>query len=128
MKLPVGATTISGQVSQSLNVSLGLRQHLTALEAEAPDPARKTPDVLSPSDPAAAWTAKARLQVQFAYGLNYLIDIDNAIIVDVEATPAGSMMRCAQQERCSPVQSAAWNQARAAGGRHRLWHGWSDYR
>jgi hypothetical protein len=26
--------------------------------------------------------------VQFGYGLNYLIDIDNAVIVDVEATPA----------------------------------------
>ncbi len=65
-----------------------VREYLSALEAEAPDPARKTPEVLSPSDPAAAWTAKAHLQVQFAYGLNYLIDMDNAIIVDVEATPA----------------------------------------
>src|SRR5947207_3101554 len=27
-------------------------------------------------------------QVQFGYGLNYLIDIENAVIVDVEATPA----------------------------------------
>jgi hypothetical protein len=36
----------------------------------------------------AAWTAKAHLQVQFAYGLNDLIGMDNAIIVDVEATPA----------------------------------------
>ena len=26
--------------------------------------------------------------MQFGYGLNYLIDIDNAVIVDVEATPA----------------------------------------
>jgi hypothetical protein len=26
--------------------------------------------------------------VQFGYGLNYLIDIDHAVIVDVEATPA----------------------------------------
>jgi hypothetical protein len=26
--------------------------------------------------------------VQFGYGLNYLIDIDEAVIVDVEATPA----------------------------------------
>jgi hypothetical protein len=26
--------------------------------------------------------------VQFGYGLNYLIDIENAVIVDVEATPA----------------------------------------
>ena len=61
-----------------------MREYLSA----APDPARKTPDVLSSSDPAAAWTAKAHPQVQFAYGINYLIDMDNAIIVDVEATPA----------------------------------------
>jgi transposase len=65
-----------------------VKEYLSALEAAAPDPARKVPEVLSPSDPAAAWTAKAHLQVQFAYGLNYLIDLDNAIIVDVEATPA----------------------------------------
>ena len=26
--------------------------------------------------------------MQFVYGLNYLIDIENAVIVDVEATPA----------------------------------------
>jgi hypothetical protein len=26
--------------------------------------------------------------VQFGYGLNYLIDIENAVIVDVEPTPA----------------------------------------
>ena len=35
-----------------------------------------------------AWTAKANKRVQFGYGLNYLIDIENAVIVDVEATPA----------------------------------------
>ena len=27
-------------------------------------------------------------RVQFGYGLNYLVDIENAVIVDVEATPA----------------------------------------
>ena len=43
---------------------------------------------ISPSDPSSAWTAKANKRVQFGYGLNYLIDIDNAVIVDVEATPA----------------------------------------
>ena len=32
--------------------------------------------------------AKADKRVQFGYGLNYLIDIENAVIVDVEATPA----------------------------------------
>ena len=33
-------------------------------------------------------TAKANRRVQFGYGLNYLIDIENAVIVDGEATPA----------------------------------------
>ena len=44
--------------------------------------------MISPSDPSSAWTAKANKRVQFGYGLNYLIDIEHAVIVDVEATPA----------------------------------------
>ena len=48
---------------------------------------RQSPKVISPSDPQSAWTAKANKRVQFGYGLNYLIDIENAVIVDVEATP-----------------------------------------
>ena len=47
---------------------------------------RQPPKVISPSDPQSAWTAKANKRVQFGYGLNYLIDIENAVIVDVEAT------------------------------------------
>ena len=49
---------------------------------------RQPPKVISPSDPQSAWTAKANKRVQFGYRLNYLIDIENAVIVDVEATPA----------------------------------------
>ena len=49
---------------------------------------RQPPKVISLSDPQSAWTAKANKRVQFGYGLNYLIDIENAVIVDVEATPA----------------------------------------
>jgi Transposase DDE domain len=49
---------------------------------------RQPPKVISPSDLQSAWTAKANKRVQFGYGLNYLIDIENAVIVDVEATPA----------------------------------------
>jgi hypothetical protein len=49
---------------------------------------RKPPKVISPSDPFSAWTAKANKRVQFGYGLNYLVDVENAVIVDVEATPA----------------------------------------
>lgn len=44
--------------------------------------------MISPSDPCSAWTAKANKRVQFGYGLNYLIDIENAVIIDVEPTPA----------------------------------------
>jgi hypothetical protein len=39
-------------------------------------------------DPCSAWTAKANKRVQFGYGLNYLIDIKYAVIIDVEVTPA----------------------------------------
>ena len=51
-------------------------------------PDRKRPKVISPSDPQSAWTAKANKRVLFGYGLNYLIDVKHAVIVDVEATPA----------------------------------------
>jgi transposase len=66
-----------------------VKEYLAALEAEnEPNPDRKPPKVISPSDPCSAWTAKANKRVQFGYGLNYLIDVENAVIVDVEATPA----------------------------------------
>src|ERR1700747_2727971 len=81
-------------------------EYLAGLEAEAQEqegkdhrgggsdgtpttkPDRKPPKVISPSDPSSAWTAKANKRVQFGYGLNYLIDVEHAIIVDVEPTPA----------------------------------------
>ncbi len=61
---------------------------LGALDDEDPDADRKVPKAISPVDPCSAWTAKANKRVQFGYGLNYLIDIEYAIVVDVEATPA----------------------------------------
>ena len=63
-------------------------EFLAGLDDEDADANRKPPKVISPSDPCSAWTAKANKRVQFGYGLNYLIDIENAVIVDVEATPA----------------------------------------
>ncbi len=66
-----------------------VKEYLAGLDVDAqPNPDRKPPKVISPSDPCSAWTAKANKRVQFGYGLNYLIDIANAIIVDVEPTPA----------------------------------------
>jgi transposase len=71
------------------NPSRAVREYLEALDdAEDLDAGRKPPKVISPSDPASAWTAKANKRVQFGYGLNYLIDNEHAIIVDVEPTPA----------------------------------------
>ena len=63
-------------------------EFLAGLDDEDPDANRKPPKLISPSDPCSAWTAKANKRVQFGYGLNYLIDIENAVIVDVEPTPA----------------------------------------
>jgi transposase len=74
--------------SQSERQTRAVTEYLEALEHEQPNPDRKVPKVISRSDPSSAWTAKANKRVQFGYGLNYLIDIDNAVIVDVEATPA----------------------------------------
>jgi transposase len=66
-----------------------VKEYLAGLDVDAqPNPDRKPPKVISPSDPCSAWTAKANKRVQFGYGLNYLIDIANAVIVDVEPTPA----------------------------------------
>src|SRR6204780_4530892 len=50
--------------------------------------AEVTPKFVSPADPAARWTGAHGGQAFFAYSTNYLIDVDNAIIVDVEATTA----------------------------------------
>ena len=63
-------------------------EYLAALESENPptDPVRE-PKAMSPSDPAAAWTTRGRAKVMFGYSLNYLIDLERAVIVDVEATP-----------------------------------------
>src|SRR5215217_4490780 len=47
-----------------------------------------TPKFIAPADPATRWTAAHRGPAFFAYSANYLIDTDNAIIVDVEATTA----------------------------------------
>ena len=65
-----------------------VKEYLAALQADAEaNPDRKPPKVISPSDPCSAWTAKANKRVQFGYGLNYLIDIENTVIVDVRARP-----------------------------------------
>ena len=88
------ASRYHGKAPDEIDWSLPERQtraaaeFLAGLDDEDPDSNRKLPKVISPTDPCSAWTAKANKRVQFGYGLNYLIDIENAVIVDVEATPA----------------------------------------
>jgi transposase len=46
------------------------------------------PKFISPADPASRWTGADKGPAYFAYATNYLIDLQHAVIVDVEATTA----------------------------------------
>ena len=63
---------------------------------------RKSPKVISLRDPQSAWTAKANKPVQFGYELNYLIDIENVVIVDVKPTHVPTT-KSRSRRRCSIV-------------------------
>jgi Transposase DDE domain len=62
-----------------------VREYLAALDAQA-EPVT-APASISPTDPAARWTAVDG-PAFYAYATNYLVDVQAGIIVDVEATPA----------------------------------------
>ena len=73
----------------SLPPSRAVREYIEVLDDAAFGSATKvTPKFLSPADPAARWTAAHGGQAFFAYSTNYLIDLDHAVIVDVEASTA----------------------------------------
>ena len=93
--MEANASRYHGQAPDEINwaeperQTRAVKEYLARLEADVqPNPGRKPPKVISPSDPCSAWTAEANKRVQFGYGLNYLIDLENAVIVDVEPTPA----------------------------------------
>src|SRR5580693_6448981 len=70
-------------------VSRAVEEYLAVLDDAAFGAATEvTPKLIAPADPAARWIAAPRGPAFFAYSVNYLIDTDNAIIVDVEATTA----------------------------------------
>ena len=46
------------------------------------------PKFISPADPASRWTGADKGPAYFAYATNYLIDLQHAVIVDVEASTA----------------------------------------
>ncbi len=66
--------------------SRAINEFLDALKEDGSSiPADKK---VSLTDPAAQWTAAPGGPAYYAYSTNYLVDTDNGIIVDVEATPA----------------------------------------
>ncbi|MDA0306544.1 MAG: IS1182 family transposase [Proteobacteria bacterium] len=74
--------------SDEQRASRAVQEYIVALESEnSPINPHQKPKAMSPVDPSAAWTSRGRNKVMFGYSLNYLIDMENAVIVDVEATP-----------------------------------------
>jgi transposase len=70
-------------------VSRAVDEYLAVLDDAAFGAASElTPKFIAPADPAARWISMRGGPAFFAYSANYLIDVDNAIIVDVEATTA----------------------------------------
>lgn len=71
------------------NAARAVEEYLGTLDDEAFGAASEVrPKFISPSDPAAQWTGANRGQAFFAYATNYLIDTENAVILDVEASRA----------------------------------------
>ncbi|UIN35070.1 transposase [Methylobacterium oryzae] len=70
-------------------VSRAAREYLAVLDDAAFGAATPVvPKLVSPADPAARWTGADGGLAYFAYAANYLIDLDHAVIVDVEPTTA----------------------------------------
>ena len=66
-----------------------VREYLDTLDEAAWGAASEVPPkFVSRSDPAAQWTGAMKGHAFFAYATNYLIDLEHAVIVDVEASRA----------------------------------------
>src|SRR5215213_6693070 len=79
-----GSEGLSPEVS-----SRAVEEYMAVLDDAAFGAATQvTPKFISPADPAARWTGAHGGQAFFAYSANYLIDLDHAVIVDVEASTA----------------------------------------
>ena len=69
--------------------SRAVQEYMVVLDEAAFGGTSETPPkYVSPVDPAARWTAAASGPAVYAYCTNYLIDVDHAVIVDVEPSTA----------------------------------------
>src|SRR6266403_442199 len=77
-----------------------VREYLAVLDDTAFGAATSVvPKFISPADPAARWTGANGGLAFFAYCTNYLIDLQHAVIVDVEATTAIRQAEVTAQQR-----------------------------
>jgi len=77
-----------------------VREYLAVLDDAAFGAATPVvPKQLAVTDPAARWTAATRERAFFAYSTNYLIDLDHAVIVGVEATTSVRQAEVTAQRR-----------------------------
>ncbi len=69
--------------------SRAVQEYMAVLDEAAFGATSETPPkYVSPVDPAARWTAAASGPAVYAYCTNYLIDLDHAVIMDVEPSTA----------------------------------------
>lgn len=84
--------TEGGPASDGLDpsrTSRAIREYIETLDDAAFGGASNAaPRFLSPSDPAARWTAAHHAPAIYAYSVNYAVDVANAVIVDVEGSSA----------------------------------------
>ena len=77
-----------------------MRKYLAVLDDAAFGGATPVaPKQLPVADPASRWTAATRQRAFFAYSTNYLIDLEHAVIVDVEATTSVRQAEVSAQRR-----------------------------
>ena len=88
MPAAIPARRRTRSIGQHPSAKRAVAAFLSGLDDEDPGADRKPPKVISPADPCSAWTAKASMRVQLGYDLNSMIDVEHAVIIDVEATPA----------------------------------------
>ncbi len=98
--------------------SRSVREYLAVLDEEAFGAATEvTPKYLSLSDPASRWTAAQAGPASFAYCTNYLIDLDHAVIVDVEPSTAvrqGELAACRTMIERANERLGLWPERLAA--------------
>jgi len=80
---------LAGTTDLSPTSNRAVKEYLAVLDDAAFGGATPVePKFISPTDPAARWTAASGGPAFYAYADNYLIDLKHAVILDVEATTA----------------------------------------